>query len=328
MKNIIILLTGIFFFSCSQTTENKDINKDTNKDARSKIVKALEINNKIKNQTNIQYKDVTIIGDIDFLFSEDANFETPYMYKHHISSFIIFYNCTFKGKIIGYKKVNDVYKVSNFEKNLTFMNCTFQDTVNFKYADFNGLVNMSKSTFQEFVSFESCNFNFKKNYFSQAKFLKQLRFNLVFARGDINFFEAVFDDNVLFQLSKFNNPVTFSSSKFNKNADFTSCKFYDDIFLNYAEFLKKISFNNTVFKGRTEFIDSKFNFISEFKNCIYFGKTKYNNSTVKGVFSFENSYFYVSNPKNFSFNLENGSYLVLDKVKVFQNINLKDKKTL
>ncbi|MCF6366748.1 MAG: hypothetical protein L3J35_11155 [Bacteroidales bacterium] len=313
MKKEIVLVLFVFllFYSC----KNKEKQNTVNQEARNKIINASEINKKIRNEENIVYKDATIIGDINFLNSEDFNLETPFLQKYHINSSILFHNCTFKGKVIARKQENEIYKVSNFNKNVTFISCTFQDTVNFTSSDFNELVNFSESEFQEFVSFEACAFNFKKNYFSKVHFQKAAMFNLMFANGDMNFFETIFDDNVLFQLSKFNNPVHFGASKFNKNADFTNVKFFDDVFFNYSEFIKKVNFNNSVFRGRTEFIKTKFNFISEFKDCVFFGKTTYNNSEIIGVFTFKNSVFYISDPEKFNCNIKKGSDYIIENTK-------------
>ena len=306
--------------SCKQKAENTDILQDTiNQEARAKIINVSEINSKIKNEENIVYKDATIVGDIDFLYSEDFNLETPILQKHHVNSSVLFHNCTFKGKVTAQKQEKELLKISEFNKNITFIKCTFQDTVNFTSSDFNDLVNFSESIFQEFVSFEAGAFNFKKNYFNKSHFQKPAKFNLVFANGDMNFFETIFDDNVLFQLAKFNNPVNFGASKFNKNADFTSVKFFDDVFFNYSEFLKKVNFNNSVFKARVEFIKVKFNYISEFKDCNFFSKTKYNNSEIIGVFSFENSVFYISNPEKLNVNIKEGSDFVLKNTQYILN---------
>lgn len=313
--NIIILAVSLLIFSCNKAVKNTDIKQvEKKQEAREKIIQASEINSKIKNQENILYKDVTIIGDITFLSSDDKNLVTPFMETHYINSSILFHNCTFKGKIIAKKTTADIINICNFKKNTTFINCTFQDTVDFSYSDFYGLVNFSESSFQELVNFEASSFNYKKNYFRKVRFEKPLRFNMINIVGDIDFFEAIFDAKSLFQLTKFKDITNFSSTKFNENSDFSNVKFKDDVFFNYAEFYKTISFNNSIFNERTEFINSKFNFISEFKNCLFKGRTKFENSEIIGVFYFTNSIFYISNPNKFKINIKNGSNFVLNDV--------------
>jgi len=315
-KHILFIAILALLFSCNKEKENVNTEDIKQKqEAREKIIQASEINTKIKNQENILYKDVTIIGDINFLISEDKNLTTPFMENHYINSSILFHNCTFKGKVIAKKNIEDIINISVFKKNTTFLNCTFQDTVNFSYSDFYGLVNFSESIFQELVNFEASSFNYKKNYFRKSRFEKPLRFNMVNVFGDIDFFESFFDDKVLFQLSKFKGNTNFGATKFNANADFSNTKFKDDVFFNYAEFYKTISFNNASFWERTEFLNVKFNFISEFKDCLFYGKTKFEQSEIIGVFYFTSSIFYISNPKEFDINIKNGSDFVLKDVK-------------
>lgn len=301
----IILIYAIVTFKCTDDTPEQS--SEELFDSRNLIINAADINKKIKKGKDIEYRNATIIGDLIFLASNEKNLLTPQLVKHEVNSSVIFYNCTFKGNIIAHRTYTDHSEVSEFNKNLTFIECTFQDTVNFTSSDFNDLVNFSGSDFHEFVTFESSCFNYRKNYFDKVRFYKNAMFNLMKVNGNISFFEAIFDDNVIFQLSKFNDPVQFGAAKFNKNSVFSSVKFYDDVFFNYAEFHKKAIFNQSVFKGRAEFIKSKFNHISEFKNCMFFGRTIYNNSDLTGVFTFEGSDFLFSEPPINEFNIKEGS---------------------
>jgi hypothetical protein len=313
MRNFTSLILLILFlnYNCKQKPGNK-LTFDA--DARSQIIYSEEINKKIIENKNIQYKDATIIGDINFLNSEDKNLISPQLVQHHIHSSVLFYNCTFKGKIIAEKNENLHNEIAHFNKNLSFINCTFQDSLNFKSADFDGLVSFSESEFQENVSFQSAAFNYKKNYFNKSHFIKPVEFNLIIVNGDINFFETRFDDYCIFQLSKFNNPVQFASAKFNEKTNFSSVKFTDDVFFNYAEFRKSLNFNQTIFNERAEFIKTVFFDDSKFEQCIFKGKTLFNEASAKKLLSFENSMFYLSDPSKFN--------IIFDDKTKFNNKNI------
>ncbi|NOZ36179.1 MAG: hypothetical protein GXO80_12895 [Chlorobi bacterium] len=299
MKNLIFVFIIPLTLLISCNKEEK-INFD---DSRSKIIDASEINNKLSKEKNIILRNATIIGDIDFTKSKEKYLVNANLIKHTINSALTFYDCTFKGKIIAHKKNNEFRIISEFNKSVCFVNCTFQDTVDFSYSDFKDVAIFSNSMFQNLTNFESAFFSPKGANFSKSHFIKYAKFNIIESSGYFNISDAVFDDNVLFQLSEFNRSARFASVKFNRNADFTKVKFFDDVFFNYSEFYRSIKFNTSVFRGRTEFLKCKFNMISEFKNCLFFSETKFKDAEISGILTFENSIFYISNPENFKIKL-------------------------
>jgi len=306
-KAVIIFTLSLFAISCN----NKPKNMAEIPDSRSRIIQSSEINNKIKKGKDIVYKNVTVIGDIDFTQAGEVSIITGNLVKSYVNSGIVFYDCTFKGKIIAEKDGEKVKTITNFSKGISFINCTFQDTVNFTSSDFKDIVNFSNSIFQDFVSFKSTFFGSHGLIFSKTHFIKGAEFNMMNVSGSCNFSDAVFDDNVLFQLCKFNGYVRFASSVFNKNADFSRVKFNDDVFFNYAEFYRTLNFGTSVFKGRAEFIKSKFNMISEFKNCLFYSYTNFTDAEVKGILTFENSIFYISDAGKFNVKLSEGTDYIL-----------------
>ncbi len=298
----------IFFISC-----NNDLQTEI-PDSRTKIINASEINIKIKKGEDLTYKNATIMGDIDFTQSNEASLITGNLVKHYVNSAVIFYDCTFKGTVLAVNYNKDFKIVTNFNKSVSFINCTFQDTVNFSASDFKGLVNFSNSMFQKFVSFKSVFVGLQGMYFNKTHFIEEAKFNMMHINGNCNFSDAVFDNHVLFQLSKFDNPVIFNAAVFNKTANFTKVKFFDDVFFNYSEFYKIAQFNTSIFRGRTEFIKSKFNMISEFKNCLFFSETKFSDAEISGILTFENSIFYVSDPNNFNVKASEESDYIFDGI--------------
>ncbi len=313
MKTYTLIFTVILFLfvSCKKEEAKTEI-----PDSRTKIVNSSEINKKIKNGEDIAYRNATIIGNIDFTNSGDVSLITKNLMKSYVNSAVVFYDCTFKGKVFSFKRNKNFNTVTNFNKSISFINCTFQDTVDFTSSDFNGTVNFSNSFFQQFVSFKSAFFGIHGLIFTKTHFIKYSKFNMMHVFGNCNFSDAVFDENVLFQLSEFDNAVYFNAAKFQKNINFTKVKFNDDVFFNYAEFYKLLQFNTSVFRGRTEFVKSKFNMISEFKNCLFLSETKFSDAELKGILTFKNSVFYISDPENFNLNILNESDFILNNIQV------------
>ncbi len=309
-----LLYWGILFLILPTACQNDKVQSaGNNAESRSSIIQASSINTQIKNGKNIIYKDASIIGDINFLNSTDKNAVSPNLMNYNVNSSLVFYNCTFKGKVTASDKNSKSEKHCTFNKNLTFINCTFQDTVDFSSSVFKDVVNLSSSQFHAFSNFKSVKISAQGLYFQNAHFFALAKFNMMHSEGICNFFKTVFDDNAMFQLSVFKSTAQFNAAKFHKNANFTKSKFKDDVFFNYAEFYKKAQFNTSYFTSRTEFSQSTFNMISEFKNCIFLAHTIFTDAKVIGIITFENSIFYISNPRKFHFKLSEESTVLLEK---------------
>ncbi|MCF6185338.1 MAG: hypothetical protein L3J56_12095, partial [Bacteroidales bacterium] len=207
MRTTIITVTLLItvFISCNK---QKKISSD---DSRGKVINASDINKNIQNGKDIIYQNATIMGTVDFTKSKNADLVNANLIKHDVNSVLTFYDCTFKGKIIAHKKDKEFKIISDFNKSICFVNCTFQDTVDFSDSDFKDVVTFSNSIFQNFVSFKSAFFSPKGMDFTKSHFIKYAEFNMMHVSGNCNFFDAVFDDNVLFQLSEFNNSVQFNA---------------------------------------------------------------------------------------------------------------------
>ena len=70
----VILIFAFSGLTCKKETTKQDTNSQSEEiliDSRNQIINASEINEKIKTGQNIKYKNATIIGDINFLVSED-----------------------------------------------------------------------------------------------------------------------------------------------------------------------------------------------------------------------------------------------------------------
>ena len=323
MKKLILLstvLSVIFLFSCKEKKEHENLDFEN---SRGNIIKAEKINSLIKNGKDITIKNATILGNIDFTSSSEENLDGPHLIRNHVRSSVNFLNCTFKGKITAQKSETDYSQVTSFNKNITFIGCTFQDTVNFKSSQFNAILNIRDSEFQQKTSFEGALFYFNKNYFANNTMSENTDFNMAVFKGEISFLKTQFLKNVNFQMAKFHDIAQFSNTSFHENAEFSLINVNSNIFFNYSEFHKTISFNSAKFMGRTEFTNCKFNYITEFRNIFFYGDVKYDNSTFIGVVNFENSIFFISDITKQKYTIEKGTDFVFNNTKTINHQILK-----
>jgi hypothetical protein len=209
-------------------------------------VAATEILDKINRGEAVTYRDVQVEGDLDMTQLNNKRLKEASMEdnnsKEYISTVtapVSFTNCTFKGKVLGYynpdndkesgwigkslTNTNEVYN-TNFNKDVRFEDCVFEEAAAFKYSQFGGNVSFAGSRFQKSAIFK----------YSQ------------FAQGP-NFHKAVFADEAVFKYVKFPKGVNFSETAFRQEADF-----------KYAEFSEGVDFQKTAFGGYADFKYTKF----------------------------------------------------------------------
>lgn len=317
MKYFLYMLLSLLLISSCDKSRKLDNEKDN--DARSKIIQASEINDKIKLGSDIAIKNATIIGDIDFTNASESNYEAMETRRHYVNSAITFYNCTFKGKIISVKNDKKNVHLVSYSKCLNFIKCTFQDKIKINNSLIEGLVNFRDNDFQEAVEIIGSTLNFSNNYFTKNNFQKQVKFIGNSVRGRISFFESTFFEHVIFQNNTFYEQAQFSSIIFHKTSDFSGTKAKAEIAFNYTKFNEKTFFNNSVFGFRTDFLYSEFKKEAEFKNIIFPGHVRYNNSTINTVINFEGSVFTIQIPSTKNINLSKDAKIILKNTVYLQN---------
>jgi uncharacterized protein YjbI with pentapeptide repeats len=209
-------------------------------------VAATEILDKINKGEAVAYKGVHIEGDLDMtqlnnkqLKEPDREDNSSKIYTSTVTAPVSFVNCTFKGKVLGYyntdndkesgwigkslTNTNEMYN-TNFNKDVRFENCVFEEVAAFKYSQFGGNVSFAGGRFQQPAIFK----------YSQ------------FVQGP-NFHKAVFADEAVFKYVKFPKGVNFSETAFRQEADF-----------KYAEFSEGVDFQKAAFGGYTDFKYTRF----------------------------------------------------------------------
>lgn len=208
----------------------------------------------------VQYDGLTVVGDLDFTELTNKKSKKGYgkldseEFKSTVEVPVIFRNCIFKGNVIAYKNsMNESRKILNintnwgttssadFNENVVFENCKFEQMSEFKYSKFGKIVNFQGSTFSKYANFKYAKFNWESSFanvlFDASSDFKYANFNAI-----SNFEGAKFYHNADFKYAEFKKPVTFNNSKFKSYADF-----------KYADFASGSTLNNTDFGSGVDF---------------------------------------------------------------------------
>ncbi|MBU0486336.1 MAG: pentapeptide repeat-containing protein [Bacteroidetes bacterium] len=252
-------------------------------------------------KTLIKGENVVISGqefsdDIDFTEIIAGIEESTKHFRCWIPGGISFFNCTFKGKVLGYKSGDGISTSVTFEKNLTFNNCSFQESVDFRESNVTGLVDFSGSIFYKTSTFEGFSCNNNDVRFAETVFKDEAKFQRSQFNGNVNFMRAIFENHAYFQNATFGGFAQFGACVFSKYTDFINLKAKGDIFFNYTEFKDKFLMNNSTIDGRAEFIEAKFGKINEIKKTIFLGITRFEKADLKGSLDLSGSAFYYAKP--------------------------------
>ncbi|MCU0370540.1 MAG: pentapeptide repeat-containing protein [Bacteroidales bacterium] len=256
----------------------------------------------IESGKDVFFKDMTFNEDIDFT-KYGKNLISEGVYQVRIVSSITFQNCIFRGKVAAYDKNEDnTITLTSFQSNLSFIGCTFHDTVSFRAACVTGRTDFTTTSFLKAVSFEECTF-FQNAYFRGSTYHEEARFqNAVFLQK-ANFLNTEFDVTMSFQNAIFHGEAQFSSAKFMGYADFGLISCHGNFFANYAVFDNRAVFNHGFYNRQADFNNVSFNH-AEIMNCRFMGETRFQKSTVREYVSLENSLFLISLPDLGSFDRE------------------------
>ncbi|MCK4663336.1 MAG: pentapeptide repeat-containing protein [Bacteroidales bacterium] len=298
-----------------------------NKVHKKEIIQATEILKKINKSEQIKYVNVVVKGDLDFTSANNKVIIAKGLIRVYISSPVTFVNCKFEGKVSAYKKdENDNLNYCIFEKNLTMINCEFNDEVNFRETNFSGAVNFSSSSFDKKIIFEGAVFNNKDNYFTDCYFKDEFRGQRIFVKGNISFLKSTFVNKARFQRAVFKGNAQFGAVKFLEYTDFGSITVQNGILFNHSDFSKKAKFNNSILYGRTEFMHCQFSLIAEFKNVLFYGPVKFTETNFQDNLDLENSKFLLGIPETKDAVLPDSSKINLNNTQysIFKNLKISE----
>jgi uncharacterized protein YjbI with pentapeptide repeats len=187
-------------------------------------------------------------------------------------------------------KIGISFIKSNFYGELR-INSIFYDDISFVDCQFNNYVDFSNSYFYKMITISNSNF-FKSSYFAKTEFSYLQCNDTKFS--DIRFSEAKFFSHIIFQKSELNN-LFLHGSEFKNGVLFNNCIISGFSNLS-AKFCGKTEFHMTTFKserpGQTYFgDDSSFNGETEFKYNTFEGICRFARLKFVNIVTFENCNF-------------------------------------
>ena len=201
-----------------------------------KTVTSAQIMKDIREGKDITYENVTISGDLDFTYMADKMPDLPKKSKwwnnggnntveESIDVMISFRNCTFKDDVLAY--IHDDRSgytfIADFDKNVTFKSCEFQQNAMFKYSDFDGRADFSNTKFQ------------RETTFKYAEFDEKADFSNTFFEDDATFKYAQFDEGVSFKSAIFEESWNIKYMKARGDFDISGLEVRDDIDAKYTK---------------------------------------------------------------------------------------------
>jgi len=192
-------------------------------------IKADEIIRKIDNGEKVYYKNIVVTGNLHLYDLKNLGHHKGDTYHSYAKAEIIFEDCTFRGKVLGYLH-DDIEKETyaiQFEEDVRFVNCIFRKGATFKYTEFG-----------------------KNANFSGSKFRGESVFKYAFFRGNGDFSGVNFMYDAIFKYSIFDEKANFSKAVFEREANFKYTKFEGEISFKDTEFDDDPIFKYARIKGR------------------------------------------------------------------------------
>lgn len=242
---------------------------------------------KIIDSQPVLVENVTFADDLDFTRLASSP-ETVNQSRVWIESPLFFRNCTFNGRLLAFRQQGDTTILCHFGRNLTFINCRFNNQTQFQSMAVMGISSFAGCQFNRPVSFEGARFS-AEAYFDHALFATEARFqNVVFDRmamfwqtkwagvvyfqnsrfmGDAQFNLTEFRGNLDFSLSSSHGLLTFNYAELSGRSSFANCRFYNAVDFSNAT-LTDASFSEALFDTRAEFIDTRSLALS-FENALF-----------------------------------------------------------
>ena len=226
-------------------------------------VQAEDIIDQINAGQDVNYKNVTIIGDLDFRTLDDVTPDKPLRklkigrfstqsYSCHVRNSLSFIDCTFTGDVLAYLHIdrkNETYNAVFYE-DVDFEGCEFEETSAFKYAKFHKKANFENTTYEEEALFKYAKFSTDVS-FQDSNFKSDANFKYTKFPEAVDFKQSVFRDYANFKYAKFPEGVSFEDAEFHRDADFKYTKFSEPLNFEGVEFDRDANFKYTKIDGRS-----------------------------------------------------------------------------
>lgn len=263
-----------------------------NKMQGSSQVQAAKIIEQLKQGESVSFKDKIIVGDLNFTAAGSSEMEGIDIFRTYLNGSVTFINCKFQGNVIAYQKDEaGRIEVVRFERSVAFLNCQFEQYVNFRYVRVNGPFSFRECMFFQGATFEESQFSDIVN-FNKSSFKREARFQNTWFQRQMNCMECGFEENMSFQGSEFQGQLQISSAQFLKYADFSLVNFRGDVFMSYANVADRMTLNQASCFGRMEFVKTEIMSLQAQKTR-FWGPVIFNQSIISRKLDLRESAFFL-----------------------------------
>lgn len=194
---------------------------------------------------------------------------------------LFFMDCTFKKPFIAYTKNKAGGEDAiQFEGNISFINCKFEDEFNIRSCSISGAADFSNTTFKKKANFQDAIFMQRAN-FNKAFWIGEAQFQNTRFYHKTNFMDIKADNHLMFQAAVFHDETNFSMAECLKYVDFSLVRFEGDALFNYIKWKDRAVFNDAVWMMGSTFIEPQFGDVS-FKNSDMRGKHLMSGEKISG----------------------------------------------
>lgn len=289
-----MLLIALFIsaFACTNTQQKMDEIQLIERELSSKKeIESSKIIKLLSRGKDIVLANKKIIGDLDFTKIGIGTEELKGVYTHYITASIVFKNCEFKGKIISSHLSKQILHRSFFMKNITFMQCVFEDEVEIKQSTIQGICNFSESVFNRKLSLETSVF-YANVFLDKVTVQEGGRFQNIICYQDFSCIKSHFYAMTSFQRAILKGNIMCSSTEFHESVDFGLITVYHDFLFNYNVVPAKISFNYMNCRGKFECLSNKFSEMIRVRHTVLEKKVKWAKNTTTKSPNFSETIFY------------------------------------
>ena len=199
----------------------------------------------------VDYRDVTIMGDLDLTKLQDMTPDkdnkrsrsSTDTFWYHVRSPLTFVDCTFKGDVIAYYHDDRKNETHNavFHEDVSFQGCEFRKASAFKYSKFHKGADFMKTTYR------------KEALFKYTEFSTEVSFAGSTFADDANFKYTEFPKNVDLKDAEFHELANFKYTEFPRGVNFKNAVFRGDANFKYTKFSEPFDFEGTEFEGSVDF---------------------------------------------------------------------------
>ena len=253
-------------------------------------VQASDIIRQLQGGAHVSLQGKKIIGDLDFTTIDNAYHEGMGVYRCEVPGSVTFIECQFTGEVRAFRKEEKSVRQVSFLRNLSFLDCRFEQPVDLRMMVVEGDSRWQKSVFQKEVQLTGATFERSAN-FKEADFIGPFQAQDVQFTGRADFMDAVWENTATFQAAQFHQEAQFGVARFLDYVEFNSVWAQRAFLFSYAQFHGRAFFKNARFDDRTEFFKATFHQTASLANSRFAGEVKLQEVAINENLSLEKCRF-------------------------------------